>query len=206
MAQCVVCGKETSNKCTNCSGTKCCSSLVFLVLHVISVCAAPYCSKTCQRADWPTHKRTCKIASVEENRPDKSVATSDGNNTCWVCLEKDVLSTGCGCRGSQDGAHIRCIIKFGEHRGNEYLRCPTCLQYYTGPFGAAIADGRIRYSGSSNQAMDLSEWYTYAARSAVMKFDNGDRKKGLQELEKCYTYFSKRHADDHSTVLEVTNK
>lgn len=184
---------------------------MFLVLHVISVCAAPYCSTLCQKADWPRHRETCKIrsvASADEKRPDESVATDDGNNTCWVCLESDaaVLKTGCACRGEQDGAHIQCIIELCEHRGSEYLQCPTCLQYYTGRFGAAIAAGRIRSAGSSKQPMEMDEWYRCVARGAMMKFDNGDREKGLQELEKCYTYFSKRYADDDSTVLNIANK
>lgn len=149
-------------------------------------------------------------ASVEQKRPDEIVATDDENNTCWVCLgpsEKDaeVLSTACGCRGSQNGAHLECIIKLCEHR-DDYLRCPNCLQYYAGRFGAAIAEGRIRSAGSSKQPMEMDEWYQCVATNAMMKFDNGDREKGLQDLEKCYTYFSKRYADDDSTVLNVANR
>ena len=41
---CVVCGKETEDRCTACNLVR-------------------YCSKECQKQHWPVHKQTCSWAN-----------------------------------------------------------------------------------------------------------------------------------------------
>jgi hypothetical protein len=50
--ECVQCGSEATNKCSGCLGVY-------------------YCSKDCQKKDWPTHKQICVILKNQKTLPQK---------------------------------------------------------------------------------------------------------------------------------------
>lgn len=65
-------------------------------------------------------------------------------NSCFVCMggaeAGELLSTGCGCRGSSGTAHLTCLVQMAQAIEKCWDECPTCKQPWTGQ--AALALGR----------------------------------------------------------------
>ena len=82
-----------------------------------------YCSKTCQKAHWKIHKKTCKqitsVFSYQQLRHTKQVYyghVSLDTMTCWVDLIKETM------RSVPDDAQPHHLVKQGALYGRQLTR------------------------------------------------------------------------------------
>ena len=91
--------------------------------HCDSCKFARYCSKTCQKAHWKIHKKTCKqitsVFSYQQLRHTKQVYyghVSLDTMTCWVDLIKETM------RSVPDDAQPHHLVKQGALYGRQLTR------------------------------------------------------------------------------------
>ena len=102
----------------------------------------------------------------------------DPDGVCWICCEggKDLLHTGCACRGSAGLAHARCLEQAAVHDVNRWTTCPTCRQQWTGEMEVALA--RARYERVRHRPADDEERLFVQQNLAVALFESaGDGRR-----------------------------
>lgn len=77
-----------------------------------------------------------------EPSPKRHCSNVQHAHTCYICLENDgnVISTGCGCKGSNGKCHIECLAELARVKQNShpddfglaYITCNICKFYFSG--------------------------------------------------------------------------
>ena len=79
-------------------------------------------------------------AEDHQTLPPSTAGDKDGR--CYVCLEEGgTMHGGCACRAESGRVHLRCAIGMAETNKKRWTWCPTCEQYWTGPFALEMNRG-----------------------------------------------------------------
>ena len=85
-------------------------------------------------------------ASAAQDQPGMS---AQQGLVCHICQEGQengqLLSKGCGCRGSAEFAHLECLVEYAKHEDGEndvWTECNECALRYTGVMASRLARAR----------------------------------------------------------------
>lgn len=193
LATCAYCGDSASSRC--------------------ATCAEDYCSRKCQRAAWPTHKRVCTPleAAVEQayKRGRDAMMRESGPEThgsagaaCWICCEDAgvLLRGGCACRGDATVGHVACFVEAAKAddakpvRDTMWMRCSVCLQRWTGVMSFELLVALWRHKPETWVALKAAG----AALGAV-----GETGVATRLFRKCLINMRKVLSEDDARVYDV---
>lgn len=124
---------------------------------------------------------------------------------CWICCDgneqHELLSTGCGCRGSAGRAHVHCLVLAAEHNVELWTNCPTCRQEYTGEVDVLMAE--MRWSLVRDRPPDDAERLFVANNLAVTRKESaGDNAGALELMEEVLRVRRQVCGDVHPDTLD----
>eukprot|EP01051_Picozoa_sp_SAG22_P021807 SAG22_NODE_4966_length_1121_cov_0.943249_2_plen_173_part_01 len=119
--------------------------------------------KTAAKPAPATTVADAAAAAAQNDSPAQDGGAPAGSSCCYVCLEGDgdpeygqLAHGGCGCRGSAGRAHLSCLVKAAGMNAESWLKCPACLQNYTGRVARGLARARDEQGSTPSTKTNLA--------------------------------------------------
>lgn len=137
--------------------------------------------------------------------------------TCYICLESDnnVISTGCGCKGSNGKCHIECLAELARVKQNStpndfgasYITCQICKFYFSGKcyeeilaFRKKDVESGITFPNKQHKCIQECGLLDHEARCYSIN-NPGNNQYAIELAKKSYEKSAKMFGKYHSNAL-----